>query len=268
MNLPPPFKLDLIMTHVSPNGAIPNSTLLFLMSNESIGTQYEPIVDIESGEIFAWEALARFVGSDGKLIPPNLVFEALHFSPLSLFQMELRIKQFQLAHAPDSGKLFINIDQDAFDVFENDQTNPLVTIVAKNDRIVVEIIENSSISDARISASMGNIYTNLGVPLALDDIGAHHSMVDLNLLPKVSYLKLSLDWISRIAEKDALILLNTIIEYSRKAGKKTILEGVETPEHLNMAKELGVNFVQGYHYQDLFYKKFQSHGPLTMTKAA
>lgn len=173
--------------------------------------------------------------------------------------MEYRLKQFQIENAPETGRLFINIDQDAFDVFESNRDNPLVDIVIKNDRVVVEIIENSSVSDARISASMGDIYSSLGIPLALDDIGAYHSMVDLNLLPKVGFLKLSLDWIGKIKEKDALILLETLIGYSKRTGKKTILEGVETLEHLELSKSLGVDFVQGYHFKHLFVECFKDN---------
>ncbi len=256
------------MTQSITKQTVPIRELHELMIGDKIGTQYQPIIDLHSEEIFAWEALARFIGRTGELIPPDLVFQALHFSPLSLFQMEHRLKVFQLAHAPDSGRLFLNIDQDAFDIFRSERTNPLVDVIAGNVRVVVEIIENSSISDARISASMGDIYSGLGIPLALDDIGAHFSMVDLNLLPKVDYLKLSLDWIGRIAQKDARALLETIISYSKNTGKKTILEGVETPKHFKLARDLDVDYVQGFKYRHLFREAFQHKEKNAVSTAA
>jgi len=240
------------MTSISVKQTVSNHDLHYLLTSRSIGVQYQPIVDINSCDIFAWEALARFRGENGATIPPNLVFQALHFSPLSLFQMEHRVKTLQLANAPSSGQLFINIDQDAFDLFKANQQNPLAQMLRNSQRVVVEIIENSSISDARISAAMGEVYTGLGIPLALDDVGALDSMVDLTLLPKVDYLKLSLDWIKRIRKKEDRLLLETLIDFAKKTGKKTILEGVETATHLNLAHELGVDYTQGFLYRALF----------------
>lgn len=53
------------MLNLNSNGDLPNSELYYLMASDNTGTCYEPIVDVETGGIFAWEALARFIGSGG-----------------------------------------------------------------------------------------------------------------------------------------------------------------------------------------------------------
>jgi EAL domain-containing protein (putative c-di-GMP-specific phosphodiesterase class I) len=45
-----------------------------------------------------------------------------------------------------------------------------------------------------------------------------------------------------------------MINYARNTGKKVILEGVETAEDLRFAKQLNVDFVQGFFYQKQFKK--------------
>ena len=90
----------------------------------------------------------------------------------SRFQRELEIKQLQIAHAPDQRLLFLNIDQDAFETFLDEPRHPLVELLAEHPRAVVELIENSSVSDARVSIAMLRQFGGAGIPMALDDIGA------------------------------------------------------------------------------------------------
>jgi EAL domain-containing protein (putative c-di-GMP-specific phosphodiesterase class I) len=49
-----------------------------------------------------------------------------------------------------------------------------------------------------------------------------------------------------------MLLVESLISYAHSAGKKVILEGVETIEDLHFARQLNVNFVQGFYYRNLF----------------
>ena len=95
-------------THLAP------AQLLSLMEEKRYGAEYQPIVCVNSNEIFAYEALSRFLDSNNHNIPPDLVYSSLHDNPLSLFQVEFAQKQLQLASAPSSSNLFVNLDQDSY----------------------------------------------------------------------------------------------------------------------------------------------------------
>ncbi|GLK57971.1 EAL domain-containing protein [Azotobacter vinelandii] len=226
--------------------------LLALLEGQGLGVEYQPIVEVASGNIIGHEALARFRGADGRNLPPERVFCALHDSPLSLFQLELKIKKLQILQAPESGLLFLNIDQDAFATFLDEACHPLVELLAGHPRAVVEIIENSSISDAQVSIAMLGRFGSAGIPMALDDIGARDSLVSLDVLARVDYLKLARDWLNRLSGPHDRPLLHSLLDFARQSGKAVVLEGVETAEHLQLARRLGIGLVQGYLFRPRF----------------
>ena len=152
------------------------------------------------------------------------------------------------------GLLFLNLDQDAFALFPDSDNNPFVTLIAEHPGMVVEIIENTNIVDAGISTSMARHFTSRGVPLALDDIGAPDSVLAVDVLAHVDYLKLDRRWLTLHREPNHRQLLESLLDFARASGKKTILEGIETNEHRRLACELKVDYVQGYLYAERFIR--------------
>ena len=71
--------------------------LIDLIENRRFGVEYQPIISCKNQEIFAYESLARFYSANNELIRPDLVYESLHTSPLSLFQVEYQQKKLQLS---------------------------------------------------------------------------------------------------------------------------------------------------------------------------
>ncbi len=231
--------------------------LLDLLNGKGLGVEYQPIVSTVDQAVMGHEALARFRLSSGRRLSPDRVFRALHDSPLSLFQMEYRVKQLQVEAAPATPRLFLNIDQDAFEVFLHEPRHPMVTLLQHRPGTVVEIIENSSVSDAQVSIAMQQAFGAAGIPLALDDVGALDSLVSFDLLAGVDYVKLARDWLCRLTGPDADALFAALIGFAKASGKTVILEGVETEEQFERARGLGVDAVQGFLFRDRFVEVWQ-----------
>lgn len=239
------------MTDLSP------AVLLELLGGTGLGVEYQPIIRTAGQQVLGYEALARFRLPSGQRLPPDRVFRSLHDSPLSLFQMEYRVKQLQLRHAPVSPRLFLNIDQDAFEVFLHQSCHPMVALLQHRSGTVVEIIENSSVSDAQVSIAMQQAFSRAGISLALDDVGALDSLVSLDLLVGVDYIKLARDWLCRLTGPDADALFTALIGFAKASGKIVILEGVETRAQFERARSLGVDAVQGFLFRDRFVEVWQ-----------
>lgn len=94
-------------------GALSRSVLLEIIQSKRFGVEYQPIVDLSTNDIIAYEALSRFYSSEGEAIRPDLVYASLHENPITLFQVEYAQKQLQLEYRPPE-TLFVNLDQDAF----------------------------------------------------------------------------------------------------------------------------------------------------------
>ncbi|MCT7653868.1 EAL domain-containing protein [Oceanimonas sp. NS1] len=231
---------------------IDNFTLYDLVQHRRFGAEYQPIVELSSGDIMGWEALARFYTPSGDTLRPDRVFEALHSDNLSLFSVEHQMKSLQIAQAPGQGDLFLNLDPHAFALFGRDPRNPLLELFADRDRLVVEIIENSDANDALYSASMSDALRGLGLKLALDDIGAPDSMLSFELLVDMDYLKLDRSWLKPGQSEQRQQLLLALCRFARSCGKPIVLEGVERQEDLEVARRLGVDYVQGFLYRSLF----------------
>ena len=227
--------------------------LLDTIEHQRIGTEYQVLVDTVSLATVGHEALARFYRRDGTALPPQLVFDALHHSPFTLFQVELLAKRFQIAAAPPEGLLFLNVDPDAFmQPVSDERRHPMLALFESPQRLVVEIIENSSVQEAHLSQRLAEILKAHGVRLALDDIGSPESMLSLTLLGGVDYFKFDRSWLARRGDPAGMRLLKALLGYARELGKQCVLEGVETEQDLELARELEVDLVQGFLFRERF----------------
>lgn len=232
---------------------LPAQALLELIEQRRFGVEYQPVLSLVDGAIIGYEALARFHDAHGGMLPPQQVFDSLHSSPLSLFQVEYEMKRLQLAHAPpEAGRLFVNLDPDAFQVAAADDRHPLVALLAARPGVVVEIIENSSINDADLSDAMVAAFAGTPVELALDDIGAPHTMLSLPILLAVDFLKFDRSWILHPDDPVRVAALRHLVAFARECGKQTILEGIEHEWQRAFAAAIGFDHVQGFLYRHLF----------------
>jgi len=229
--------------------------LIELIENKRFGVEYQPIVRCDNQEIFAYESLARFYTTDNQAIRPDLVYESLHTSPLTLFQVEYQQKQLQLSYAVNGHDIFVNLDQDSY--FSSgviDQSNPFLKLFKEfqKSNVIVELIENSEINDAIMSLAMIDNLAKSDIPTAIDDVCNPQSMISTSVIQLVNYIKLDKFVIKNKHNRNFMLLVKSIIDYAHSANKQIILEGVETVEDLSLAKHLNCDFVQGFYYRDRF----------------
>ena len=231
------------------------STLIDLIDSQRYGVEYQPIIGVSNNETYAYEALSRFYDESKQAIAPDTVYAALHDSPLSLFQVEFQQKCIQLSSAPNNERIFINLDQDSYfasGIATDD--NPFLQLFnshLKND-ITVELIENSHINDAKMSLEMIKVMLSNNIKSAIDDVFAPLSMLSLEVIQFVDYIKLDKCVVQRKNDKQFIKLVELLIEHARFSDKEVILEGIENKEDLAFASTLGVDYVQGFLFKDRF----------------
>ena len=229
--------------------------LIDLLENKRFGVEYQPIISCKSQEVFAYESLARFYTADNKSIRPDLVYESLHTSPLSLFQIEFQQKKLQLSYAVNGHDIFVNLDQDSyFSCGVIGQSNPFLKLFKEfqKSNVVVELIENSEINDAIMSLAMIDNLAKNNIPTAIDDVCNPQSMISTSVIQLVNYIKLDKFVIKNKNNRNFMLLVKSIIDYAHSTNKKIILEGVETADDFRLAQQLKCDFVQGFHYRHLF----------------
>jgi EAL domain-containing protein (putative c-di-GMP-specific phosphodiesterase class I) len=242
------------MNQISLNKPCPQNDVTRIyevIARQRYGVEYQPIVDVKTNDIIGYEALARFYDASGKSISPLIVFEHLHSNLPVLQQVELELKRLQLEYAPSDFKLFINLDPHAVDVTSL-KTQNLFKQFAMRGNIIVELIENSDIHEARASAILHTILSENNIETALDDIGAPHSLLSLEILSMVKYLKFDRSWINNLENSTYASMFNYFINFARDTEKKVILEGIETESMLELARKFKLEVVQGFLYKPQF----------------
>jgi len=215
-------------------------------------THYEPFVDLKTGKVMGYEALARFVRPDGVAVSPGTFFALLHADPQLLFAVELAVKRHQLAHAPGQGELFLNLDPDSWAAGGEGPENALLDLLAEaGPSVVVEVIENLDVSDALMSRGMVAAARARGLRIALDDVGASNSLLSFESLDEAEVLKFDRTLLRALARPRRRAVIQALTRMARETGARTILEGVETATDLQLARDLGVDWVQGWFFEEL-----------------
>ncbi|ABZ76426.1 diguanylate phosphodiesterase [Shewanella halifaxensis HAW-EB4] len=216
----------------------------------SLSAEYQPLIEPNTLQTMGYEALSRFYDQTGQTIAPNLVFEQLHQREECLAAVEFAAKTFQIQHAPKGGRLFVNIDPHAVET----NNHHMIKLLKTHPDICVEIIENTCISDATLSIDFANQLIEQNIGVALDDVGAPHSMLSIELMSKVDCIKFDKHWLKKANRPEYCLLLNSLINFAKKSHKLTILEGIETQSQLDFARSIDVDLVQGFIFKSAFFR--------------
>ena len=221
-----------------------------VIESRRLACEYQPIVEAESERIWGYESLARFV-LDGQAFAPNEVFDSLHDDRTLFFALESRSKAFQLEHRPKKTRLFVNLDPHVCE--EPYQLEHWLAAFGGQADLVVEIIENTTITNLENIQRFTATLAEHGIQVALDDVGGSRNLFSFDLLESCNYVKLDRRWFTRLEKDDSYrALLSGLVQFARARGIGIVFEGVETRRHLSIARALGVELVQGYLFRDAF----------------
>jgi EAL domain-containing protein (putative c-di-GMP-specific phosphodiesterase class I) len=227
--------------------------LVELLEEQRLTSFFQPIVHAQdTSRPFAHEALLRGRDRDGSLVPPGLIFDTAREADL-LFQLDLAARTTAIREAVRHGlrsHLFINFTPAAV----YDPAHCLRSTVAAireagipEEHVVFEIIESDRAANAAHLRSIVDFYRQAGFKVALDDLGAGYS--SLNLLHQLhpEFMKLDMELVRNVhADPYKASIVQKLLEIAQKLGIQTVAEGIETTEELAWVRRHGVDFVQGY----------------------
>ena len=233
---------------VDPGELQPNEVLDIILSRR-FGVEYRPIVEVQTGEVFGYQASARFWTKEQRMINAGRMFACLHKNPLLLFHTELELKKLQIAQFPCSGWLMLDLDIDSFMEGGESQQNPFLQLFkeqAWSEReLIINVVENHNMADAHRSQRMIELLQQSGTAVALEDIGVRWGMFSLSAFLDASVIKFNGLALKALNESAAQATLNWLVSAARRIGVQTILDGVSTCEQFDWARRMGVDCVQG-----------------------
>lgn len=228
-----------------------------MIANRRLTAWFQPIVEASvPHRVVALEALARGFSTDDDatrtILPGRLLSAARDAGLMRVFDRYVheqaleRLVELQL----EGVDLFLNVtprtlEDPAFDIEE------LVVSSVEHgvhpERITLEIIECETIADL---ARMQDVLTAArasGMGIALDDLGAGYSNLNLIHQLRPDVVKLDMALIRDIAADGyKAVIAQKVLEATRRLGVRTVAEGVESAAELAWLRAHGVDMVQGF----------------------
>ncbi|MCP4596569.1 bifunctional diguanylate cyclase/phosphodiesterase [Neptuniibacter sp.] len=218
---------------------------------------YQPQFDLVTGMLEGMETLIRWNHPDLGTIPPGKFIPIAERSKLIndiglwvLTQACLQGKKW-LDQGYDIGRIAVNVSvpqamrSDLALIVE--QVLETTAFPAVN--LELEVTETFAMKDPETSIKLLGMLRDKGIEIAVDDFGTGYS--SLSYLKKLPIDKLKIDQsftASITSSKDDQAIVDAIISLGDSLSLKTIAEGVETSEQLDLLKSLGCQQGQGYLY--------------------
>lgn len=219
---------------------------------------YQSIVDCKTGEVMAFETLARLKTLEGETRSASVFIETIEKYGLSrdldraMIQNSLIAKRNLIkANAPEANaKIFLNLSVQeiqgrgilgfAEELCQQMEVPP--------EKIVFELLERDAIGDMTNMRKFLNNLRAKGFSFALDDFGSgynsFHYLRDLHF----EYVKIDGEFVRNIMNsKLDYALVHNLSRLCQDIGMLTIAEFVENEEILLALQDMGINYVQGYH---------------------
>ena len=218
---------------------------------------YQPRVDANTGLIVGCEALLRWNHPEKGLIPPNDFIPILETSGLivdvGLWVIEQACRQLKIwedkGYWRDGMHLSVNISPRQFRSahFVNDVGEIIRRLEIPAQALEMEITESIVIHNLDDTIATMNGLQENGILFSLDDFGTGYSSISyLKRLP-VSVLKIDQSFVRDITvDRNDRVLVETISAMGNLLGLEVVAEGVETEEQMQLIREYGCRYYQGF----------------------
>ena len=243
------------------------------LENGEFKVFYQPKVDLKTSKVISCEALVRWF-REGKFISPNRfipLFEKNRFIiklDKYIFQKACEDIQYinKLLKEKDCLKNYnhknphnqsftynsfitasINISKEhfAYDNFIQEYYDMVKQTNVPRELIELEITESASVYKGIDLKKITKDMKRKGFTIALDDFGTGYSSLNMLQDLSIDVLKIDKSFIDRINESN---LVKYIIDMAKDFNIKTVAEGVETKEQIDILKNMGCDMAQGYYY--------------------
>lgn len=219
---------------------------------------FQPVVSLPDGGTAGFETLARWHHPDGRIIT------AEEFLPLAaagnleqdLFEHILEKAAAELAAWVQGGNHqgeFVSVNMTAQNLASDKLLKRVASVINQYalpaGSLVLELTEEQVHDNQAKALKMVKALHNLGVRIALDDLGSGYS--SLNQLGKFRFdiVKTDKSLLTDIEYNEhAQTLLGGICDLSRKLGMQIIAEGVETQGAAKLVAQMGCTMAQGYYF--------------------
>ncbi|MGM9949132.1 MAG: EAL domain-containing protein [Lysinibacillus sp.] len=227
------------------------------IENRDFMLYFQPKIDVKKMQMVGVEALIRWQNdklgfvSPGEFIP--YAEETGLIIPLSEIIFELACESHKLMMEAGLTKIPIAINVSSIHFQQPDFLGSIQRILEKNNTSAVnfeiEMTERTVMNSATETVSKLVKLKRLGFKLSIDDFGTGYSSLSYLVRFPLDVLKIDRSFIQHICSlDDKQAVVDAIIQMSHRLKMKVVAEGVESAQQVELLKEMGCDFIQGYYY--------------------
>jgi len=231
-------------------------TALFnAIKNDEFFLVYQPKINLWNNDVTGAEALLRWnyaLEKNINIVEIIKIAEEIgiisEITRLVILKAVYQVKKWQ------QEGIFIKtaINMSLKDLRDNSVVNYLKEMIETNgidpSFFEVELTESGILDNEKNTLECIGILKEQGIEISLDDFGTgYNSLIELTKLP-VDNIKIDKNFIENINKRSYRILIEAIIYFSHKALKKVIAEGVEHQEQVDILRDFGCDYIQGYYF--------------------
>ncbi len=227
------------------------------VNRDAIEIHLQPIVDIRSGRLVSFEALARWNDPRHGAVPPLAFIEVAEASDLivELGECVIRNVARQIATWTRAGlkPVPVAVNVSAKQLKRSNLPERIVAIAHEFDiaphQMEVELTESVAMQDSEQHVTKLHALRDLGVRVSVDDFGTgYSSLAYLRNLP-IDYLKIDRTFVRDMnVDRNDAAIVRAIISMAQSLHLGTVAEGIETREHASQLLALGCSTGQGYFF--------------------
>ncbi len=234
-----------------------DNDLRVAIERDELQLYYQPEVDLQSGDVVAFEALVRWRhASRGLLLPGEFLATAEEAGLIqSLGRWVLREACFEAAKwqssAGASQPVTVSVNISPMEFRQRNLVSDVISVLGQTglepSRLRLEIVESALMVDTEATIETLNVLHELGVKLAIDDFGSGFS--SLNYLRQFPVDTLKIDGkflLEATHDERARAVIDCIVSLAHVLGMDVVGEGVETNDHLKCLIRSNCDRAQGY----------------------
>lgn len=223
------------------------------IKNDLIEPFFQPILNINNGEIEKYEVLMR-IKQDGEYLNPYpyivLAEKYNIIKSIDLIILEKAMKYKREVDKKDN--LIFSLNVSGTVLGNNSYFKMALEIIDKykvgHDKIIFELTETEKIKDLENLKEIILEYKQKGIKFALDDFGSGYSTINYLKNIPVDFMKIDGSFIKDMNENHSnYYLVKSMVNIAKAYNMKTVGEFTENIEILSSLTSLGVDFAQGYH---------------------
>ncbi len=221
------------------------------INEDRVVTYYQPILNNQTQEIVKYETLVRMLDKDGHPVSTWTFLEIAQKAKLYPQITKIVIdKAFKTFENLPSYEFSMNLTIE--DILSKETSSYIfekLSNYSNSHNVIFEITESEEVNDYKIINEFVQRIKKYGVKIAIDDFGSGYANFEHIIGIDADFIKIDGSLIKNIAsDKNARIITEAIISFSKKLGKKTITEYVSSKEIYNIVKDLGADYSQGFYF--------------------